>query len=399
MIATEMNTTNAAAPADSAATDATERAEQINQLRESAIAFTSGTKDHKRLRAQRSVLPGYDAKIARQMAELGWFSILVPEAHGGLGLGLAEMSVVLQELGKGLLAEPLIATVVLAGQTLRYGDNADLQHRLLTQLAEGRLIPCVAWQDDVGGLEMMPTQTVVQTVDGKSLITGRKRFVAGAGAADGFLVTARDQDHAGIYWILADAPGLEVTHEWRADGTPSVTLTLTNVAVTADNVLSPPSSHALTGLKRAVEQACVMASAEMLGVIEATMTMTLDYMRNRVQFGKAIGSFQALQHRASDLYIQQELTRAVLGDAVQSLDSGADALECSKIASRCKSRASEAGLRVTREAIQLHGAIGFTDEYDLGLYVKRALVLSAWLGNATAHRRRFAELNAPLWQG
>ena len=141
-----------------------------------------------------------------------------------------------------------------------------------------------------------------------------------------------------------------------------------------------------------------MAGAETLGVIEATLNMTLEYMRNRVQFGKAIGTFQALQHRAADLYIQQELVRAVLGDAVQTLDSNANVEDCSKIASRCKSRSSEAGLRITREAIQLHGAIGFTDEYDLGLYVKRALVLSAWLGNSTAHRRRFALLNAAVWQ-
>jgi alkylation response protein AidB-like acyl-CoA dehydrogenase len=135
----------------------------------------------------------------------------------------------------------------------------------------------------------------------------------------------------------------------------------------------------------------------MLGLMEATMQMTLGYMRNRVQFGKAIGSFQALQHRTVDLYIQQELARAVLGDAIRAIDQNADPSDRSRIVSRCKSRCSEAALRITREAIQLHGAIGFTDEYDLGLYVKRALVLSAWLGNSAVHRRRFSELNAKAW--
>ncbi len=393
-----MNTTSETITTDAANAENAEREEQINLLRESALAFATGSTDHKRLRSQREVLPGYDKKIARQMADLGWFGILVPEDQGGLGLGFAEMSVVLQELGKGLLAEPMVATVVLAGQTLRYGDNARLRHRLLSLLAKGELIPCVAWQEDSGGLDMMPSHTHAHTSDGNIQLTGRKRFVAGVGAADGYLVTARSNDSAGIYWIPRDAPGLEMTIEWRADGTPSGVLTLKKVLVTAENVLTHPSPLGLTGLERAVEQACVMASAEMLGVIETTLAMTLEYMRNRVQFGKAIGSFQALQHRAADLYIQQELTRAVLGDAVQTIDRGIDMLECSKIASRCKSRASEAGLRVTREAIQLHGAIGFTDEYDLGLYVKRALVLSAWLGNATAHRKRFAELNAPMWE-
>ena len=196
----------------------------------------------------------------------------------------------------------------------------------------------------------------------------------------------------------AGAAGLEVSHEWRADGTPSGIVTLNDVDVAEGHVLNAPSATALEGLERAVEQTCVMAGAETLGVIEATLKMTLEYMRNRVQFGKAIGTFQALQHRAADLYIQQELVRAVLGDAVQTLDGHASAADCSKIASRCKSRSSEAGLRITREAIQLHGAIGFTDEYDLGLYVKRALVLSAWLGNSADHRRRFARLNAAAWQ-
>jgi alkylation response protein AidB-like acyl-CoA dehydrogenase len=127
-------------------------------------------------------------------------------------------------------------------------------------------------------------------------------------------------------------------------------------------------------------------------VVEAALQMALGYMRTRVQFGKPIGSFQALQHKATDLYVQQELVRAVLDDAVRALDGGEPAAAQAQLASRCKSRSSDAGLRVTREVIQLHGAIGYTDEYDAGLYLKRALVLSAWLGNATAHRKRFSRL-------
>lgn len=422
-----MNTTTASHPAAAAAASATTashthssaandvaRAEQIEMLRNSALDFAAGSTDHKRLREQRQKLPGYDTKLYSTMAELGWFGILVPEEYGGLGLGLAEMSVVLQELGKGLLAEPMLATVVLAGQTLRYGSNEALKQQLLPQLVDGSLRPCVAWQEDTGGLELMPVQTIATSAGGRVTLTGRKRFIGGAGDASGFLVTARSEgaggaadatgasgaggELAGVYWVPAGANGLTVTYEWRADGTPSGIVTLGGVEVAQGHVLDAPSATALQGLERAMEQTCVMAGAETLGVIEATLQMTLEYMRNRVQFGKAIGTFQALQHRAADLYIQQELVRAVLGDAVQTLDGGGSPSDCSRIASRCKSRSSEAGLRITREAIQLHGAIGFTDEYDLGLYVKRALVLSAWLGNSTAHRRRFAQLNAALWQ-
>jgi len=393
-----MNTNTAIGHETNATHDA--RAEQIEMLRNSAIDFVAGSTDHKRLREQREKLPGHDTRLYSAMANLGWFGILVPEEYGGLGLGLAEMSVVLQELGKGLLAEPILATVVLAGQTLRYGSNEALKNELLPKLVDGSLKACLAWQEDAGGLDLMPVKTVATSAGGRVTLTGRKRYVGGAGNADGYLVTARNSadTDAGVFWVAANAKGLSVTHEWRADGTPSGIVTLDAVEVASGHVLDEPSATALQGLERAVNESCVMAGAEALGVIEATLNMTLEYMRNRVQFGKAIGTFQALQHRAADLYIQQELVRAVLGDAVQTLDSKANTEDCSKIASRCKSRSSEAGLRITREAIQLHGAIGFTDEYDLGLYVKRALVLSAWLGNSTAHRRRFALLNAAVWQ-
>ncbi len=387
----DSNAAPAAAPAASA------QAEQTEMLRNSAADFVAGSTDHKRLRAQRGTLPGYDAAVFRQMAELGWFAILVPEAYGGLGLGLAEMGVVLQELGKELLAEPLAATVVLAGRTIEYSDNEPLRRELLGRLAEGRLRPALAWQEQEGGIDPVPRHTRVQAAAPGTTLHGRKRFVAGAGEADGYVVSARSGDDVGLYWVPADSAGLKASHEWRADGSPSTVLELDAVVVQPQHVLCAPGPAAASALRRAMEETAVMASAEMLGVIEATLRMTLDYMRNRVQFGKPIGSFQALQHKAVDLYIQQELVRAVLADAVQTITAATNPEESSRIASRCKSRASEAGLRVTREAIQLHGAIGFTDEYDLGLYVKRALVLSAWLGNAAVHRRRFAALNAQAW--
>jgi alkylation response protein AidB-like acyl-CoA dehydrogenase len=187
--------------------------------------------------------------------------------------------------------------------------------------------------------------------------------------------------------------GLSVEHEWRADQTPSGVLRLDNVRVGTQQVMAPTGQPSVQALQGAVEEGAVLASAEMLGVIEAALQMALAYMRTRVQFGKPIGSFQALQHKAADLYVQQELLRAVLQDALSELDgTAATELERSRLASRCKARACDAGLRVTREVIQLHGAIGFTDEHDVGLYLKRALVLAAWLGNASAHRARFAEL-------
>jgi alkylation response protein AidB-like acyl-CoA dehydrogenase len=366
-------------------------AQETQMLRESAADFVQRSLDTKRLRERRGTLPGYDAATARQMAELGWFGILVPEAHGGLGLGFAEMSVVLQELGKGLMADPL-GPSVLAASVLRHAGNEALAARLLPGMADASALPCVAWQEDAGGLDAAAVAAKARTGGGSVMLDGRKRFVAGAAGASGFIVSARSEAGLGLYWVKAGATGVTLRHEWRADETPSGVLDMSGVAVPAADVLAVPGDAAAAALERAVDEAAVMASAEMLGVMEASLAMALGYMRTRVQFGKPIGSFQALQHKAADLYVQQELARAVLDDAVRELDGNGPATERAKLASRCKGRSSDAGLRIAREVIQLHGAIGFTDEYDAGLYLKRALVLSAWLGNATAHRRRFARL-------
>lgn len=365
---------------------------QIDMLRESAIDYVSRTTDMLALRERRGTLPGYAPAHLQHMAELGWLGILISEDHGGLGLGFAELSVVIHELGKGLMADPL-ASVAFATRVLQFSTNTGLQNQILPQVVDASLLPCVAWQEGIGGLDLTAISTRAESDGADMLLTGQKRFIAGAAGADGFIVSARSNAGDGLYWVSARADGLTLQHEERADGTPSGLLHLDKVRVPPQHILSPAGPEGLSALQRALNETITMAGAEMLGVIETSLKMALDYMRNRVQFGKPIGSFQALQHKATDLYVQQELVRAVLGDAVRTLDDpGATEPERALIASRFKARASDAGLRVTREVIQLHGAIGFTDEYDAGLYLKRALVLSAWLGNASTHRRRFAAL-------
>ena len=372
-------------------TTLSEAQQQIEMLRESAADFVGRNTDMKRLRERRGTLPGYDPAHLRHMAELGWFGIVVPEAHGGLGLGFAELAVVLQELGKGLMADPLLPAA-FAARVLQHGANEDLKQKLLPQVVDASLLPCVAWQEGLGGIDPAAIGTRAEADGDAWVLSGAKRFVAGAAGAGGFVVSARAGAGCGLYWVDAKAKGVTLRHEQRADDTPAGVLELNRVRVSAADVVCAAGPDGLAALERAFDEAAVMAGAEMLGVAEAALQMALGYMRTRVQFGKPIGSFQALQHKATDLYVQQELVRAVLGDAVRELDARGSAADRTRLASRCKARASDAGLRVTREVIQLHGAIGFTDEYDAGLYLKRALVLSAWLGNASAHRRRFAAL-------
>jgi len=365
-------------------------ADEIRLLRDSAADFVKRSTNHQRTRALRETLPGHDADVLRSLTELGWPAILVPESHGGMGLGLTSMAAVLRELGRGLLGEPVVANWVLPIRALEFGDNDDLKAKLLPQMAEGKVTAALAFQERNGDFGSNVTKTTAVTSKKTVLLSGTKRFVAGCSGADGFLVTANADAGTGLYWIRREAPGLTLSHEWHADGTASGILSLSDAP--AEAVAATPATCA-AGLARALDEGAVMVCAELLGILSETLDRTLDYLRTRVQFDKPIGSFQALQHKTVDLFILQEICQSVLEQSVRVMDESATTpAERGRMASRCKARLSDAGLRVTREAIQLHGAIAMTDDCDIGLYFKRAITLSAWLGNAEYHRRRFASL-------
>ena len=330
--------------------------------------------------------------ILAQMGKLGWFGMLVPEAYGGLGLDFRAMAALLEELGRGLNAEPLVGAAVLAARTLVLGDNETLKQRLLPALASGTALAAVAWQENTGGC-VSDTIATTATRDGAHWrIQGRKRFVAGASAAAGFIVSAATPDGLALFWVDRDAPGLKREYEVRVDGSRSGLLDCVGVLVSQDAVVAT-AQVGQSVLARAVDEATVMASVELYGVMSRALEITLEYLRNRVQFGRAIGSFQALQHRTVDLHILEQLTSASVEAAITALDSTSDERERTIAASRAKCRSSLAGLEIGRESIQMHGAIGYTDEYIVGRYLKRALTLSALFGNAEFHRRRLAALD------
>ena len=366
-------------------------AEHRRLLADSVADFTARGTDIARVRRLRGTQAEYDRAVWKKMAELGWLGILVPESCGGLGLGLTEMAIVARGLARALVPEPLTASAVLATSALAAGDNERLKREQLPRLAAGELIAALAWQENAGALETGANRTRATPFEGGVKLNGTKRYIAGAAQADAFLVAAGGAGGMVLAWLPAQTAGAALKLETLADGRGFGVLTLSDALVPRENIAAQGAA-ATEALARALDHACAIASAELLGVMSRALELTLDYMRTRVQFGKPIGSFQALQHRAVDLYIQQELSSAVLDEALALLDSGPDARARAAAASRVKARCSDAALRITREAIQLHGAIGFTDEYDAGLYLKRALVLAAWLGNSALHRRRYAQL-------
>ena len=364
-------------------------------LRDAAADYVGRTDTSANVRAWRRKPPGYDSGRWREMAELGWVGIRAPEEFGGAGLGLAAAAALLAETGRGIGPEPLAATAILAVRAICGGDNEAAKAELLPSICDGSRMVAVAWQERAGQMAADEcVATAEETADGFA-VSGEKDFVHAAAGADGFVVAARGRNGVGLFHVPADAKGLTVDIRWFTDGAPCGRLRLSNVAVPPAQVVASPQRGGIA-LEAALEEARVAVCAEMLGAMRASLEMTLDYLRQREQFGKAIGSFQALQHRAVDLYVQIELARSAIDRAVRALSSSDEAREKALVASACKARVSDAALLVAKESIQMHGAIGYTDEHDIGLFVRRALKLSAWLGNAAQHRKRFAALSPAL---
>ncbi len=340
----------------------------------------------RRLRAE-----GQDCEPAfwSKLAELGWLGILVPEDLGGIGLGISEAAIVAEKLSAGLTPEPFNAMGVMTTTALVRCAANETARNLLAAVVSGETMAALAWQEEAGELEVDRVQTSAMRRDDRVVLTGTKRYVLGCTSSQGFIVSARAGGTLELYWVPAGAGGVTCSYTTLADGRHFGTVHLQDVVASEDSRLAHGETAA-AALEAARDFGTIIAGAELLGVMTRALDMSAEYMRNRVQFGKAIGTFQALQHSAVDLYIQQQLSSAVLDSALRVLQADPDSAQRKVLASRVKARCSEAASRITKEAIQFHGAMGFTDEFDAGLYLKRALVLTAWLGNVTAHRRRYA---------
>jgi 3-oxochol-4-en-24-oyl-CoA dehydrogenase len=367
-------------------------------IRASAASYVDTSATLARARAQKSG-QGLDRKYWREFADLGWLSLAVPEASGGAGLGMSELVSLLEELGKGLTPEPLTLCGVLPTCVLTR-CKGPAAAKLLGEIIAGNSLASIAWQSKPGVLSADETAVQAAPQGGAFTLGGSASFVAAADCADAFIVAARSRDGVGLYRVGKDATRLQITPSQAADGSTFGALRFDGVSIPADAQIGAPG-EGRAALDAALDEARVALSAEMLGAAEALFERTIDYLRVRKQFGRAIGSFQALQHRAVDLHVYKELARAAVARAARILDAttgdaDGSAAERAAAASACKARLSDAALIIAREGVQLHGAIGYTIEHDVGLFLDHALVRSAMLGNAPAHRRRFALLTTKL---
>ena len=347
-------------------------------LRDSAAKYI-GAAGPKVARGFRHRDPGFAPERLRQAGELGWLGILVPSSVNGLGLGLTELALVLEQAGQGLVCEP-IGLAAISAAALAQGHAP---HPMLEPVMTGDALVVPALQESAHN-HLLEPHTQAEGSNGSLRLTGTKSFVVADGA-DGFLVSANGRDGPALYYVARNAPGCRLSAAETVDGRRLSTLNLDNAP--AD--LVPPRQSSRSAVEALNDLALIAVSAELLGVMAKTQQLTFDYLRIRKQFGKPIGSFQALQHQAVNIYIRTETTRSLLYQVAANSDPyHIDPA----LAAAVKAKASEDALFVTQACIQLHGAIGFTDEHEIGLYLKRAMLLSSLFGNAAAQRRRYAKM-------
>jgi len=372
------------------------RSEDQLLLQETARAFLAERSPVSRMRElrDREDATGFSRELWREMAGMGWVGIPFPEELGGAGLGYGELGVVLEQCGRVLAPEPFVSTVLLAGNALLLGGRDPLQKDWLPGVCSGDRILALALEER-GRFAPHHVDTRAAADGDGYRIDGAKQFVLDGHVADGFVVVARtggaagDRDGLTAFAVDAGAEGLTVRPNLMLDGRNACDVRLAGVRVGRDRVLGEPHAGAEL-LDRVLDRAAVGLSAELLGTAEEAFERTLAYLKEREQFGVKIGTFQALRHRAADMWCELEMARSVVRDALSALDEGRD--EVARMASAAKARCSEVARAIGAEALQMHGGIGMTDEEEIGLFLKRAKAAELTLGDATYHRDRWARL-------
>src|SRR5579863_7091227 len=366
-------------------------------LRENARGFLSKNAPVAHLRALRDNrdADGFSRALWKNFVEMGWAGILVPQEYGGLGLGHVEAGVVMEELGRNLTPSPFLSTAVLAASAIARAGTDQQKKTYLPKIVAGELIATLAVDETAKHHPDKIAMTATRAGNGFKL-NGAKTFVIDGHVAQLLIVAARTSGKAGdtsgltLFLVDASAPGVRRDRTSTVDTHNAARITFDDVNAGADDVLGKIDAgwDVLEGVLN-VGRAAV--AAEMVGASEEAFGRTVSYLKERKQFGKAIGEFQALQHRAAHLYCELEVTRSTVLKALQSLDDAFD--RAGPIVSVAKARAGLSATLAVQEAVQMHGGIGMTDEFDIGLFMKRVRVCQELFGDSNFHADRLARLN------
>ena len=337
---------------------------------------------------------GYDKQVWQQIVELGFSGILIPEEQGGTGFGPIGLGIVMQEAGRTLAASPLYPTAILSAGLILAAGSEQQKAALLPQIAGGELLMAVAMEE---GPHHNPKQIAMTAEkDGDAyVLSGDKRFVIDGHIADKLIVVARtsgapgDDKGLSMFVLDADTDGVEITRTHMVDSRNAANVRFDNVKLSADQALGGIDA-ALPELESVLDLGRACLAAEMLGGIEAVFDSTIEYLKERKQFGVIIGTFQALKHRAAEMFCEVEICQSVVLDALSALDERRN--DVPRAASLAKARLGDSARLITNEGVQMFGGIGMTDAVDVGLYLKRARVQAQMLGDTNYHRARYADL-------
>ena len=337
----------------------------------------------------------WDKDTWKEMVNLGWAGILIPEEYGGSNFGLAGISVILQECGKTLTPSPLFATGVLGAYAISEYGTEDQKKKYLPQIANGEITTAVAI-DESSHHDPLKTNMPADSKNGSYILNGKKVFVVDGASADLLIVVARTSGEIGdstgltLFLVENNQPGIDVIKLDMADSRNYANISFSDLSVQKENILGDAEAGG-EAIENILDIGRIAISAEMLGNTEAAFESTINYLKERKQFGVLIGTFQALQHRAAEMFCEIELTKSSIMAAMQGADDNSNELQ--RLASLAKTMAGETLHLVSNEAIQMHGGIGVTDEYDLGFYLKRARVVEQIFGCSKFHTERYANIS------
>ena len=338
---------------------------------------------------------GYDNSLWQEMVNLGWSGILIPEEYGGFDFGMIGMGSIFEEMGKTLTPSPLFSTGVLGASLISLGGNDNQKQSLLPQIVEGNLTTALALEE-TNRHAPFSIATEAKKEGDNFEISGEKTFVIDGHSANLIIVASRTEgaidDASGITLFLVDpeSKGVEITKTNMVDSRNAASIKFNKVIVSQSEILGEQNNGAAV-LEEVLDRAQIAISAEMLGNASQAFDLTLEYLKERKQFGAVIGTFQALQHRAAEMYSELELTKSSVIAACNAVDEKSNDLK--RMASLAKFKAGETNYLVTNEAVQMHGGVGVTDEYDVGLFMKRARVTEQIFGNSEYHLDRYANLS------
>lgn len=370
--------------------------EEQQILRDSAkgfIAEKSPVTELRRLRDSNDE-NGFDTGLWSQMAEMGFAGIIIPEEYGGAGFGYRGLGLVLEEAGRTLAASPLVSTSLLCASALLIGGSEEQKKALLPEIASGNLVMALAMDEGAHHNPAGIEASAAKDGDGY-VLNGTKSFVLDGHVAGKLIVAARTSgargDTSGLTLFIVDGNAAGVTRKRHimVDSRNAAEITLKDVKVAAGDVLGR-ADNGFEILSETLDRARIGLAAEMLGSLQEAYERTIEYLKERKQFGVVIGSFQGLKHRAAKMFCDIELCKSVVADALDAIDERRN--DIAQAASLAKARVGAAFNEISSEAVQMHGGIGVTDEYEIGFFLKRARVADATFGNVAFHSQRYAEL-------